>query len=118
MRKIISIVIALVIASIPLSSAYADDYNRHYNEDDVAAGVILGLGLAIIGGAIISSANAPSRQYDYYPEPQLQNRWNDNRRHSEQRWNQRRPQGITCTRNIGYDRYLGYVDQQTGRPCL
>lgn len=127
MRRVVSIIIAFVIALIPLSSVYADDNHHRYhnqNGDELVAGMILGLGLGIIGSAIISSTNASQDQYDYYPRPE--NQWDDDdwsyRSHQSNRWQRPDmewgPAPIECTRNISYDRHLGYVDQQTGRPCL
>lgn len=122
MRQIISIVIALVFASLSPLSAYADDYRRHYNEEDVAAGIIVGLGLAIVGTAIIHSASTPSGQTYYYPQPN--NQWHGGKYQQGHHSKTNRQYGhgepmMDCRRNIMPAGNIPgrYRDQDTGILC-
>ncbi len=111
MRKIISIVAILIMAFASATPASAFQFGFQVNN----------------GNAAIIFDFSGNRQENQYYEPRPRNQWNDDddwryQPRQSNRWQRPDthwgPTPIECTKNISYDRHLGYVDQRTGRPCL
>ncbi len=111
MRKMISIIAILILSLTFAAPASAFQFGFQVNN----------------GNAAVIFDFSDNRQENQYYEPRPRNQWDDNndwRYQSRQsnRWHGPDtywgPAPIECTRNISYDRRLGYVDQRTGRPCL
>ena len=117
MRQIISIALALVIASLPLSSAYADDYRR-YNQDEELARALAVLGVAVTAGVIISLATTPNEEPrdswdrwdddDWSYQPRRSDRWQAGQR-QQPHYNDGPPNRGTWVEKFPYE--------QSGRDC-